>query len=61
MGSEAGLEDVDCYFKAWRLAVLGGCAPGPVGRAPSSGAGPRRAGLGRRAGESINLPRALSS
>jgi tRNA (cmo5U34)-methyltransferase len=26
--TEAGLADVDCFFKAWRFAVIGGRAPG---------------------------------
>ncbi|MFF5217163.1 class I SAM-dependent methyltransferase [Micromonospora sp. NPDC000442] len=26
--TEAGLDDVDCFFKAWRFAVIGGHAPG---------------------------------
>ncbi|MEU5548614.1 class I SAM-dependent methyltransferase [Micromonospora sp. NPDC047793] len=29
--SDAGLTDVDCFFKAWRFAVFGGRAPGANG------------------------------
>ncbi|MCZ7419077.1 class I SAM-dependent methyltransferase [Verrucosispora sp. WMMA2121] len=34
--TEAGLVDVDCFFKAWRFAVIGGHAPGGTVDDPSA-------------------------
>ncbi|PZG12696.1 SAM-dependent methyltransferase [Micromonospora craterilacus] len=39
--AEAGLVDVDCFFKAWRFAVFGGRAPA----ADEDAAGPGHAGV----------------
>ncbi|GIJ07737.1 class I SAM-dependent methyltransferase [Micromonospora andamanensis] len=37
--TEAGLADVDCFFKAWRFAVIGGHAPDGTGAAGAPTAG----------------------